>query len=208
MFQKIKSVIYQVAFMILFFALAKSCVTDYVKGGDKDKIAEWEQMIEDHSVVVAELSNEYTETTVARVVKLYDFDYSFELYGQLYTGEITLNKLPNTNQLKLYYLMDNPNIVSADPVKDLESENEKGNSITDLLVGIMWAVFAVLLLLSLLAEIKKKKSNTSTQVKAKENTVEKKSVILESGNEPTEAEKLEKERIRKEKEDPSRFMPK
>jgi len=143
--------------MILSFVLAKSCVSDYVNGEDENRITELEQMINDKTTVIADLSNEYTETKIAKVVKLYKFDYSFNLNGQSYLGKITLNEIPNTNKLNIYYLADDPSIVTADPYKDLKLEKEKGKSISDLLVGIIWGVLAILLLISLISSFKKKK---------------------------------------------------
>lgn len=209
-FENIKSVLYKIVFMILFFVLAKSCVSDYVSGGDKNHIAELQQMIDENTNIVANLSNEYTETRIAKVVKLYKFDYSFDLNGESYNGKITLNEIPNANKLKIYYLKENPNTISADPFDDLKSENEKGKSISDLLVGILWGILSIITLISLVTSFSKKK--TPETHKEKKKIVRKKNKIIESQKEVTEEEKkkieLEKERIRKEKEDPSRFMPK
>ena len=103
-FENLKSLLYKIGFMILFFVLAKSCVSDYVNGGDKDRIVQLEQMINEKTTVLADLSNEFTETTIAKVVKLYKFDYSFLIDQESYSGKVSLNEVPNTNKLKLYYL--------------------------------------------------------------------------------------------------------
>jgi len=66
MFQKIKSILYRIAFVILFFVLAKSCISDYVKGPDKIQISRYEQMLSDDSFVYANLDEHYTETTIGR----------------------------------------------------------------------------------------------------------------------------------------------
>ena len=211
-FENLKSVLYKIVFMILFFILAKSCVSDYVTGGDKDKISELQQMIDENTTIIASLSNEFTETKIAKVVKLYKFDYSFDLNGESYNGKITLNAVPNTNKLKLYYLKENPNIISADPFNDLKSENEKGKSISDLLVGILWGILSIIILISLVTKFKNKKSSEIPKEEAKKNITRKKAEIIESTKEVTEEERqkieLEKDRIRKEKENPNRFMPK
>lgn len=216
MFENLKSFLYKATFMILFFVLAKSCVSDYVNGGDKNRIVELEQMINDKTTVTADLSNEYTETTIAKVVKLYKFDYSFRLNGQSYTGKITLNEIPNTNRLNIYYLSNDPNIVSADPFEDLKSEKEKGSSITDLLVGIVWGILAILLLISLISGFKKREKPKNIESKSVKRNEKRKSEIKKKTIEPVEKiseeekqrQEIEKERIRKEKEDPTRFMPK
>lgn len=211
-FENLKSILYKIVFMILFFVLAKSCVSDYVTGGDKNHIAELQQMIDENTTVVANLSNEYTETKIAKVVKLYKFDYSFELNGEPYNGKITLNEVPNTNRLKLYYLQENPNTISADPFNDLKSENEKGKSISDLLVGILWGILSIISFISLISVFRKNKTSGISKEKPNKNITKKKTKVTEPIKEVTEEEKqkieLEKERIRKEKENPNRFMPK
>lgn len=202
--------------MILFVVLAKTCVTDYIHGGDEYKISELEQMISENTVVTASLSNEYTESTVASVVKLYKFDYRFDLNGQSYTGKITLNAIPNTNQLNIYYLSDDPSIIAADPYEAIAREKEKGSSISELLIGIVWGVLAIILLISLIATIKSTKTpkdpNSETKTAAQSiKTRTKKTAaapVPEISPEEERLRALEKERIRKEKEDPSRFMPK
>jgi len=206
MISKLKSILYKIVFMILFFVLAKSCVSDYFNGGDKGKISNLTQMIEEDTFVIANLANEYKETTLARVVKLYEFNYSFSLNGNLYSGDISLSNLPNTNQLKLYYLSSNPNFVSANPNNDLKSEKEKGESISDLLVGIVWGILSLVMLLGLILSFKK--SNTENN-KPKQPIKEYKSIHnIEISKEEKLKEQIEKERIKKEKEDPNRFMPK
>ncbi|WP_405226703.1 hypothetical protein [Dokdonia sp. Asnod1-B02] len=201
--------------MILFIVLAKTCVSDYINGGDEYKISELEQMISENTVVTASLSNEYTESTVASVVKLYKFDYRFDLNGQSYTGKITLNAVPNTNKLNIYYLSDDPSIIAADPYESIAREKEKGSSITELLIGIVWGVLAIILLISLIATIKSTRTLkeptqvTKTAPKSIKTSTKKKATapIPEITPEEERLRALEKERIRKEKEDPSRFMP-
>ncbi len=216
MFENIKSFLYKIAFVILFFVLAKSCVSDYVNGADENRIAELEQMINDKTTVTANLSSEYTVTTIAKLVKLYKFDYSFELNGQSHSGKIILNEIPNTNKLNIYYLNGDPSIVSADPYESLKSEKEKGNSISDLLVGLVWGILALLFLMSLISDFKKKekletvdsksiKRNEKRKLEIKEKPIE---TVEEISEEEKQKQEIEKERIRKEKEDPTRFMPK
>ena len=205
MYRNLRSILYKIVFIILFFVLAKSCVSDYVNGEDENKIAELEQMINDKSLITADLSNEYTERTIARVVKLYKFDYSFRLNEKLYSGKITLNEIPNTTRLNLYYLIDDPNIISADPYEDLKTEKEKGNSISDLLVGVIWGILAILLLISLIAG-KKSEEVKSTERKPEKKISKTTEKIVESAKEVSTVEKQEQEHLKKE--NPNRFMPK
>lgn len=207
MFSKIKSILTKIALMILFFVLAKSCVTDYVKGGDEEKMNNLTQMIDDKTSVVADLAEQYTRTTIAHSIKIYNFDYSFFLNGKYYSGKITLNELPNTNKLTLYYLKSNPDIVSSDPSRDLKTEQEKGESITDLLVGILWGVLALIILISLVLMLKKQPKTISDTPKVeniKKNSVPQSQTTKNETVVETKEEPIDKE----DKEDHSRFMPK
>ena len=202
MLANLKSTLYKIAFMVLFFVLAKSCVTDYANGGDKQKINNLTKMINDNTFVNADLSNNYTVTTIAKVIKLYKFDYSFKLNDEVFSGKITLNELPNTNKLKLFYLKENPKIVSANPNENLKKENEKGKSISDLLVGIVWGLLSLTLLVSLISKFKDKKRtiNSTDEIKIKD-------VSDEDAMNKEAVERLKREARKKEKEDPKRFMP-
>ncbi|PKB42885.1 hypothetical protein AX016_1060 [Cellulophaga sp. RHA19] len=191
--KKVKSVLYRIVFIIVFSLLAKSCVSDYIYEGDKDKIAERQQMLDDNTFVMADLSNEYTETTLAKVIKTYTFNYTFTVDGRTYTDEISLTKLPNFPQLKLYYLKGDPNIVSKDPQADINSENKKGKSVTDLIVGIVWGVLALLILLSFFGG---KKAAEPKEAKKP----------IATNTDTRSAEQIELER--KAKENPNRFLPK
>jgi len=157
MFKNILSILYKVAFVMLCFGLAKSCISDYVMGADETKVSHYEQMINDDSFVYAELAEQYTQTTVAKTVTNYTFDYTFNLNDKNYSGKITIGELPNIPVLKLYYLKSDPNIVSHNPSKDLETEKKKGQSINDLIFGIFWAILTLLILVALFSEIKKLK---------------------------------------------------
>lgn len=45
MFENLKTFLYKTVFMVLFFILAKSCVSNYVNGEGKNRITRLEQMI-------------------------------------------------------------------------------------------------------------------------------------------------------------------
>ncbi|MCL5246555.1 hypothetical protein M4I21_12090 [Cellulophaga sp. 20_2_10] len=195
-----KSVLYRIVLLIVFSLLAKSCVTDYVYKGDKDKIEQRQQMLDDNTFVIADLSSEYTETTVARVVKTYKFNYSFTVDNRFYTDEISLTELPSFPKLKLYYLKDDPNVISKDPQGEIASENKKGDSITDLLVGIVWGILAALILLSFFGKSDKKEQKIATQTKE--------SATTNTTTTAASEEKIGTKEERKAKEDPNRFMPK
>lgn len=136
--------------------------------------------------------------------------------GQSYSGKITLNEVPSTNKLNIYYLNNDPSIVSADPFEDLKSEKDKGSSISDLLVGIVWGILGILLLASLISSFKKREKPKTVESKSVKRNQKRKSEIKEKTAEPLEeiseeekrGQEMEKEQIRKEKEDPTRFMPK
>ena len=206
MFQKIKSILYKIAFVILFLVAAKSCISDYVKGPDKIKISQYEQMLSDDSFVYADLDEHFTQTTIGRskTTVNYTFDYTFELNEKKYSGKISIRELPNSPVLKLYYLKSDPNIVSYNPKKSIENENKKGQSISDLLVGILWSILAVLFLISLLSEIK-----THTKKNINVEVLEKKSYSKRCETEEVEQILSQEEKTeKKEKENHERFMPK
>ena len=194
--KKVKSVLYRIVFIIVFSFLAKSCVSDYIYEGDKDKIAERQQMLDDNTFVMADLSNEYTETTLARVIKMYKFNYSFTVDGRTYADEISLTTLPNFPQLKLYYLKENPNIVSEDPQADIDTENKKGKSVTDLIFGIVWGILALLMVLSFFGGKQAPEPKVVQEAKKP----------IATNTDTRSAE--QKEQDRKAKEDPNRFLPK
>ena len=201
MFQKIKSILYKIAFVILFSVAAKSCISDYVKGPDEIQISQYEQMLSDDSFVYADLDEHFTTTTIGRsksTVLYYTFDYTFELNEKKYSGKISIRELPNSPILKLYYLKSDPNIVSYNPKEGIENENKKGQSISDLLVGILWSILAILSLGSLLSEIKR-----YTQKNIKEEVLEKDSYSKRDETEEVEQILSQKE----EKENHERFMP-
>jgi len=215
-FEKFKTILYKVFLMVLFFVFAKSCVSDYVKGGDKEKIEQYRKMIADNSYVIADLSNEYTKTKISYAVVLYKFDYSFELDGNLYTGKISLNELPSERRLRLFYLIENPNIVANDPFEDIKNEESKGK-INDLIFGILFGILGVILLLSLINNVfklKKTKNNIQkidkpkVKLDQKETTKRNENQIVELSEEEKLKILQEKEKRRMEKEDHSRFMPK
>jgi ABC-type oligopeptide transport system ATPase subunit len=153
-------------------------------------------MIDEQTIVTADLSQNYVETTVMKSVKSYKFDYSFTLDGHKYSGKIVLNGIPNTTKLNLYYLSSNPQIVSQDPYSELNSEQEKG-SISDLIWGILWVIIAALICISLIRMfVQKKAAHTKEEEPIKEPVTETQQVQEEPKSEP-----------QIDKEDPSRFMP-
>lgn len=212
MFENLKSILTRIMFLILFLVLAKSCVTDYINGGDKETIENLKQMIDEKTSVTANLSDQYTETKIAGVVKYYKFDYSFYLNDKEYFGKISLSELPNSNEINLYYLKNNPEIVVFDPQKDLKVEQEKGKSITELLVGILWAILAVLVLISLIRFFVKKPKVSLKEKQNKGDEVDFSNSNFTSLKSDTNINNIiEEDNIennKEDKEDHSRFMPK
>lgn len=193
---RLRTFLLRIVYTLVFFVAAKSCITDYVKGGDQSKIIEWQRMLDDNTFVTASLSNEYTETTLARVVKYYEFGYSFQLDKKNYTGKISLNDLPSSNKIKLFYLKENPNLVSEDPYSRIKKEIEKGKSISDLIIGIIFGILSILFFISLIESLKSKKESRKIKIQAEE--------ISDQGKINL---KINKEKIQREKENPNRFMP-
>ncbi len=208
-FENLRSLIYRILFMVLFFVFAKSCVSDYVNGGNKEKVLQYEQMISDNSFVYAEIADKYTETSIANTIKTYTFNYNFLVDNQNYTGRIGIQELPNnTRKLKLFYLKTDPNIVEYDPWKSIEREKGKGK-FTDLIMGIIWGLLFLTFLISfiklIIEQTKKVKENLSSSEKKEK---KKKPIEEETILEDKQKQAEEREKIRKEKEDPTRFMPK
>lgn len=196
MISLIKSILVKGALLIILCICAQTCISDYVNGGDEVKIEHLKKMIEDQTIVTADLSENYVETSVLRSVKTYKYDYKFTLDGQNYCGKIVLNGIPNTTKLNLYYLNSNPQIVSQDPYSELKSEQEKG-SISDLIWGILWAIIAMLICISFIRMfMQKKTANAKKEKSTKEPAKESQQVQEEPKAEP-----------QIDKEDPSRFMP-
>lgn len=147
----------QLGIIALLFVCCQTCTNDYIKGGDKKAIANYQTMIKDNSSTTAEYDPMYEETTIkiAKVpVKTYDFKYHFSIDNQTYTGEITLTKLPTSNQLKVFYLKTNPNINTLDPQGALQIEKEKNSSNSNLYWAIGWGILAVLMLIGFISNIK------------------------------------------------------
>jgi hypothetical protein len=204
--KSVKAWIYSIIYLVLCFTLCKTCISDYREGADKKKVGYYEKMIADNSVVTAELSSTYKETTIkiARIpVKTYEFDYSFYLAGEPYTGKITLSKLPESRFIKLYYLRENPKIISQNPGSDLKREKEKGTSKANLYWGILFGVLGLLILLGIIGRLLKSpgEKGTKTPKMAKPQKVEVKPVEEKPVEEKVEEPKIDKE-------DHSRFMPK
>ncbi|WPO80863.1 hypothetical protein [Flavobacterium sp. KACC 22761] len=158
--KSLKDKIGGIVILIVAIACCKQCTSEYIKGGDNKAISNYEKMIFDKSTAIAELYPEYKETTVkiAHVpIKTYEFRYHFEVDGNKYEGEHTFSTdLPKSNTLKIYYLKDDPNFNLQDPQAKLDSEKEKNTSNSSLYWAIGWGVFALLMLLGLIDEFKKK----------------------------------------------------
>jgi len=209
-FRQIKGLINRIVFIVILFAASKSCLTDYVNGADKTKIEQYQQMIDDKSVVEAKLSESYTERTIKVLkvpIKSYDFSYTFSLENKFYKGDITLKKLPESLYIDLYYLKDNPNITSLNPYDDLENEKEKESSLSNLFWGILWGLIAIGLLLTFIpifGRTKKSGAEINQEEKKRETTYEKSNLIAVKDANSTTI--IDEKPI--DKEDHSRFMPK
>lgn len=156
-----KNKIYAVIAILVCALLSKSCISDYMKGGDKTAIAKYEAMLADNSKTTATLQEQYKEVTVKIMkvpVKTYEFKYDYTVDGRSYTGEHTFSSLPTTTDLEVYYLKSNPWYSVVDPKSKLDSENEKNASKGPLWWGIGWGILGILVLVGFISELKEKKA--------------------------------------------------
>jgi hypothetical protein len=148
--------IVQVGMIILVFACCKSCTSDYIKGGDNKAIANYQKIIADNTSATAQYDPIYKQTTIKIAglpVKTYDFKYHFTVENATYDGEVTLSKLPENNNPKIYYLKENPSFNTFDPKKELELEKEKNSSNGNLYWGIFWGILGLILVFGFISNI-------------------------------------------------------
>lgn len=156
-----KNIIYAVIAVTICFVCCKSCVSDYIKGGDKTAIARYEKMLADSSVITATLQDQYTEVTVKIMkvpVKTYKFKYDYVVDGHKYTGEHMYTTLPDDPEQDIYYLTSDPSFSSFDPKKELAAEKEKNSAKGPLYWGIGWGIFGVLIIFGFISELKEKRT--------------------------------------------------
>lgn len=205
--KKIKSWIYLAIYLIILFGLCKTCITDHINGSSPSKINNLETMISDNTVVQAKLSNEYKETTIKIMkipVKTYEFDYTFQLDNKTFSDKITLYDLPKSQYIKLYYLKNNPNIVSQNPQADLEEEMKKDTTNANLIWGIIFGILGLLVLIATIGKISKAIKQKQKNIKQETNQSTQKEPIKK----PEDTVNLNEEEKKIDKEDHSRFMPK
>jgi hypothetical protein len=156
-----KNKIYAVIGILVCFFLSKGCISDYMEGGDKTAIANYEAMLADNSKTTATLHDEYKELTVKIMkvpVKTYDFKYDYTVDGRSYTGRHIFSELPTTTDLEVYYLKSNPSYSVVNPKSKLDSEKEKNSSKGPLWWGIGWGILGILILLGFVSELREKKA--------------------------------------------------
>jgi hypothetical protein len=152
----------QLGIIALLFVLCQTCTNDYIEGGDKKAITNYQKMIKDNSSTTGEFESEYKETTIKIAglpVKMYHFKYHFNVDNETYNKDVTLTTLPTSSQTKVFYLKENPNISTLDPQKDLKEEKEKNTSKSSLYWAIGWGVLAVLMLIGFISHIREVISN-------------------------------------------------
>ncbi|MBO9201952.1 MULTISPECIES: hypothetical protein [Niastella] len=145
--------------IIIFFALSKSCISDYKKGGDKAAIAKYEKMLEDNSKTTAELRDTYREVTVKIMkvpVKTYEFKYDYKVNETSYSGEHSFSELPTSKYLEVYYMKEDHSVSCVNPQSLLASENQKNTSKEPLYWGIGFGVLCVFSIFGLVAELRGK----------------------------------------------------
>jgi len=147
-----------IAILILFF-LSKGCISDYMKGGDKAAIAQYEKMLADDTKTTAQLRNEYKEVTIKIMkmpVKTYEFKYDYTVNEMPYSGEHTFSELPATKDLEVYYLKESPSVSCVNPQSKLSGEKEKNSSKGPLYWGIGWGILCALATIGFIAEVRGK----------------------------------------------------
>jgi hypothetical protein len=147
-----------IAILVLFF-LSKGCISDYMKGGDKAAITQYEKMLADDSKTTALLHNEYREVTVKIMkmpVKTFEFKYDYKVDGMSFTGEHSFSELPTTKDLEVFYLKEAPSISCVDPQSKLSREKEKNSSKEPLYWGIGWGILCALAIIGFIAELRGK----------------------------------------------------
>ena len=150
--------------VIVCFALSKGCISDYMKGGDKDAIVKYETMLKDDSKTTAILQDQYKEVTIKIMkvpVKTYEFKYDYVVEGRNYTGGHTFSTLPTTENLEVFYLKDNPSFSVVDPKGKLASEKEKNSAKGPLYWGIGWGILGLMVLLGFISELREKKAEAA-----------------------------------------------
>jgi hypothetical protein len=156
-----KNKISAVIAILICVALSKGCISDYMKGGDKDAITKYETMLKDNSKTTATLQDQYKEVTIKIMkmpVKTYEFKYDYEVKGRNYTGGHTFSNLPTTENLEVYYLKDNPSYSVVDPKGKLESEKEKNSAKGPLYWGIGWGILGLMVLVGFISELRENRS--------------------------------------------------
>lgn len=156
--KSIRSLLGSILCAVLFFIFSKGCISDYVKGSNKNDIAHYEKMIRDSSVAMGVLASVYDETTIkiaGAPIKSYDFKFTYTVDGVKHTGNKTYTQLPETPLITLYYLKDDPSVYSLDPRAALITEKEKETSLKPLCWGIFFGIISLAAAYSVIQWFKK-----------------------------------------------------
>jgi len=124
---------------------------DKNEGADmKDKEGYYQELCEKGVKTNAVLQDEYTHTK-GKIIDIVTYKYDYEVDGKTYTGEISEKKLPDSREIEITYLPENPEVSQkGDPCKTYESiKNNHASSflmytgITLFFVGILvaWSGF-------------------------------------------------------------------
>jgi hypothetical protein len=152
----------QLGMIVIFLACCQTCTNDYIEGGENKAISNYKKIISDNSFIIAHFNPIYTEKTVKIAgipIKTFYFEYFFEIDNQRYEGKKTFTQLPKENEIKVYYLKENPNFNMLDPKKALEEEKEKNNPIGNLYWAVFWAILSLITLGGLVVNTHKIISN-------------------------------------------------
>ncbi len=161
-YYKIKGILTTALLMLFCFAGAKSCSEDYFNGNDEERVAQYETMLRDSTIVTAIVDDEYTETTIAKSLKSYTYTYHYQVDGKDYVKEITSEYFPPYTVIELFYSKTDPSLSTRNPKQSIKEEGEDA-SIWTLVWAIVWGLLAIIFLMSLIAQIFGKDEDEKTE---------------------------------------------
>jgi hypothetical protein len=150
--------------ILICFGLSRGCISDHIKGADKNAIANYEKMISDNSVTTATLFPEYKEVTMKILgapVKTYEFKYHYNVNGVRREGKHTFHHLPTSDEVRVHYLKSDPEISVVDPHDKLNTEKNKSTSNEKLYWGIGWGILGLATLYGFIKELREKKGEVA-----------------------------------------------
>jgi hypothetical protein len=94
----------------------------------KDKEDHYKKLCERGIKTMATLQNEYSQMK-GRIINVVTYKYDYVVNGQIFTGQVTTNKLPDNDEFEVTYLPENPKVVEkANPCATYESIKNDNSS--------------------------------------------------------------------------------